>query len=463
MLSFWLYRTFLTFLFLFFLTFPLPAWAYFDPGFGGYLLNSIISFIATGLAFISATLIYFFRTIIGQKLCFLWQNYRKFLITILLFVLGIGGFSLGIFLSHQFFNRTDAHPRYSSHVSITHLLDSKRMFKGYNLYNGKLFDKNGRVIKQWSEDSLGIIDKNGDYYGEKNEAALNHQRPTWGRYTWNDHVIWEKPFLVHHEIYLSPQGTIFVLTLSLHDYNNHQVLFDNIVEYDKNGKQRQCYSFWKHLQDFKPYHSRYLIDTNFPGTSLLSWPNSIGGTEHPLEYFHTNSFFILPPNPLERKNPAFRHGNWLISIFYGSILFILDQDTQKILWHAVGNEIVGSLDGQHSASMLSDGNILVFDNGIHRQTSRILVIDPLTLKIKWQYSAPNFFSHDQGFVQGLPNGNFLVTDSKKGHVFELTADKKIVWDYFDTMMKDGDMYRVTRYPKEMIDRLLQKGGRSELP
>ena len=68
----------------------------------------------------------------------------------------------------------------------------------------------------------------------------------------------------------------------------------------------------------------------------------------------------------------------------------------------------------------------------------------------------SFFSLSEGFVQALPNGNFLVTESKKGHVFELTPDKMVVWDYFDSPKKDGDIYRMTRYPKDMIDRLQQE-------
>lgn len=159
---------------------------------------------------------------------------------------------------------------------------------------------------------------------------------------------------------------------------------------------------------------------------------------------------MIPPNGLEGKNPAFRPGNWLISLMHGSMVFILDQDTKKILWHAVADEIEGSLEGQHSASMLPDGDILLFDNGFNRRASRILIIDPLTLKIKWQYSNKDFFSESEGYVQALPNGNFLVTESQKGYIFEITPDKKTVWDFYYPAV----IYHTIRYPKEMIDPLL---------
>ena len=57
------------------------------------------------------------------------------------------------------------------------------------------------------------------------------------------------------------------------------------------------------------------------------------------------------------------------------------------------DEVEGSFKGQHSVSMLPDGNILLFENGVNRKNSRILIIDPLTLKIKWQYNNMDFFSH----------------------------------------------------------------------
>ena len=497
----------------FILLLPAPAWAYFDPGFGGYLLTSVISWIITGLALMSAAVIYCFRKLISPKLsaflmpllslgsfslgAFLYYSFHrsffflhlqlgayfntcfgKFFGTAILVLIALGIILIpALFIYRQKYRRfhgmmlmsalylvfallgaslTGALSQISASRSPllkAQIIDPQRIFKGYDLYNGKLIDDKGRIVKEWSQDYLGTIDKNGDYYGEKRD----HQKiPAWGRYTWDGRAIWEKHFLVHHEIYLSPQGTIFTFTQELRDYNGYKVDFDIILELDKNGRELQRYSFWDHLKEYLPYHAEFGIDAAFfPGLPLMClWQNYFEGT---YDYFHINSFALIPPNPLEGKDPAFRPGNWLISIFHGSMVFILDRDSKKILWHAVANDVSGGLQGQHSASMLPDGNILLFDNGVARWASRILIIDPLTLGIKWQYQEKGFFSPIEGYVQALPNGNLLVTESKKGHVFELTLDKKRVWDYDDTTGQDGDIYRMTRYPKEMIDHLLQKG------
>ena len=439
----------LIFLTLLFFFSPLTAWAYFDPGFGGYLINSVISLVVTGTAFISAAVIYFFRTIIGQKLFCFCQKHEKTCLIVLLSVLSVGSFFLGSFFHSTFHKPSGPY----SHFSGVHIINPQRMSEGYNLYDGILIDNKGRIVKQWAMANYGILDNNGDFY-----AKLNGHHPTWGRYTWNDQVIWEKHFSIDHGIYLPAKGSVVVFTEEPHSYNNYQVNFDVILEFDKNGRQLQRYAFWDHLKEYQPYHAEFNIDSSFPAP--FGFLKFFMEKRKLYDYFHLNFFSIIPPNPLEGKNPAFRPGNWLISLLNGSMVFILDQDTKKILWHMAANDVQGGLQGQHSVSMLPDGNILLFENGADRKVSRILMIDPLTLKIKWQYDHL-YFTPLNGFVQALPNGNILVTESRKGHVIELTPDKEIAWDFYKSetsthhLDPEVKIYFMIRYPKKMIDPLLR--------
>jgi len=435
----------------FLICFPLTAWAYIDPGFGGYLINSVISLVVTGTAFMSAAVIYFFRTIIGQKLFGLWQKHEKICLIVLLLILSAGSFFLGTFLHSSFYKPSGHH----SDLSSVHIFDAQRTCRGYNLFNKNLIDEKGRIVKQWTKAEYGVIDKNGDFYGK-----LWTNKSIWGRYTWDDHAIWEKTFPTDHGIYLTPKETVVVFTKQPHNYNNYNVDFDVILEFDKNGRQLQRYDFWDHLKEYQPYHAEFNIDIPLTGPFGL-----LAKKQELYDYFHLNCFFMIPPNALEGKNPAFRRGNWLISLLHGSMVFILDQDTKKILWHMAAHDVQGGLEGQHSVSLLPDGNILLFENGEDRKASRILIIDPLSLKIKWQYSHTDFFTTHGGFVQALPNGNLLVTESKQGHVFELTPDKKIVWEFYNNQEKDGHpgpqdpemtVYYMIRYPKTIIDHFLHQ-------
>ena len=58
---------------------------------------------------------------------------------------------------------------------------------------------------------------------------------------------------------------------------------------------------------------------------------------------------------------------------------------------------------------------------------------------KWQYRSwdtSSFSSHRQGAAQLLSNGNYFVTSSNSGHLFEVTKKGKIVWDFVNPMIMD---------------------------
>jgi len=52
----------------------------------------------------------------------------------------------------------------------------------------------------------------------------------------------------------------------------------------------------------------------------------------------------------------------------------------------------------------------------------------------WEYTAPDKYSFYSPFISGvqrLKNGNTLITEGVKGRFFEVTPDKKIVWEYWN--------------------------------
>jgi hypothetical protein len=66
-------------------------------------------------------------------------------------------------------------------------------------------------------------------------------------------------------------------------------------------------------------------------------------------------------------------------------------------------------------------------------------VDITTGKIVWEYEAHHsnsFFTYRQGAAQRLPNGNVHVTSTHGGHLFEVTPNKKIVWDYVSPVDRD---------------------------
>lgn len=111
------------------------------------------------------------------------------------------------------------------------------------------------------------------------------------------------------------------------------------------------------------------------------------------------------------------------------------------------------------------------NNNAHRDYSRVLQFNPVTLEITWQYTplehgcflftdASKFYSSYISSAQRLPNGNTLITEGSDGHLLEVTPEHEIVWEYinpyFNNMFgkfTNNMIYRAYRVPYEWIPQL----------
>jgi Arylsulfotransferase (ASST) len=145
-----------------------------------------------------------------------------------------------------------------------------------------------------------------------------------------------------------------------------------------------------------------------------------------------------------------------------STVIRIDRKTGEIVWK-LGPP---TLAGQHAPTPLENGNILIFDNGVHRLDdplpfSRVIEINPATNEIAWTYQdrpVSNFFSPRMGNAQRLPNGNTLINEASFGRFFEVTRDGEIVWEYVNPFFggpahaQTNTVFRALRYSAEEIAR-----------
>ncbi len=138
-------------------------------------------------------------------------------------------------------------------------------------------------------------------------------------------------------------------------------------------------------------------------------------------------------------------GNILICLSRTHNLYIIEKATGKIKWQWGVKELAHP----HHATMLDNGNILVFDSGLHPYGvmpggfSRLIEIDPRENKMVWEYkgaAALFFYSTFMGSCQRLPDGNTLVTESQTGRVFEITDNNEIVWEYINPFYNGHSLY-----------------------
>jgi hypothetical protein len=175
------------------------------------------------------------------------------------------------------------------------------------------------------------------------------------------------------------------------------LLSDDFVEIDASGNEVRRLHLWQALDPER---------------------DPICPLEPRWEWTHTNSIDVLPD------------GGIVFSCRSNSRIGILDPNG-TVRWRYGFPDLAH----QHHASVLPNGNLQVFDNGMHRiglPFSRIVEIDPATSAVEWEYTgepAEQFFSgHISGAVR-LPNGNVLVTEGTSGRLFEVTRRCAVVWEW----------------------------------
>jgi hypothetical protein len=180
------------------------------------------------------------------------------------------------------------------------------------------------------------------------------------------------------------------------------------------------------------------------------------------DWAHNNTLQLIGPNATyEREKAAggpvrFKPGNIFFSYRSNDVIGVIDYETGKIVW-AWGP---GVIDGQHKPHMLANGNVLIFDNGTLRGYSRVIELNPLTAEIEWEYDGRpehGFFSRAISGAQRLPNGNTLVCDGGHSHLFEVTPDQELVWDFVNPYRSEDArpaIYRCLRYSPEYVQPLL---------
>ena len=329
--------------------------------------------------------------------------------------------------------------------------DPARAFEGVNQYTpahaatSRLIDMRGELLHEWSYDFWDVwpdypmgnklstfwrrthLFENGDLLAIYEGLGLikidKHSK-----------LLWSSRIRAHHDLVVTEDGTIYVLARAAHIdrrvSETKPILEDFIAVLDADGKLKR----------------RILLLDPIRGSEFdLDWRTRIERVELGGDLFHTNSLRLLDGS-LAGKNPAFREGNFLVSMLMLDLVAVLDPREQQIVWGQVG-----PYRAQHDPQVLDTDAIMVFDNlGGTRDgqpSSRILELDPESGEVTWSYAGTEqdpFYSETCGMALRLPNGNTLITESDYGRAFEITRGGDIVWEFYDPHRAgDRDQYIAT--------------------
>jgi hypothetical protein len=150
------------------------------------------------------------------------------------------------------------------------------------------------------------------------------------------------------------------------------------------------------------------------------------------EFTHLNDVEVLPEE-LAAEYPLFGAGDVMLSFRNLNLVVVIDGNSHEVKWFFSGPFL-----RQHDPDFIGSGVISVFDNmgaGPSNDigfASRILSIDTNTGTVETTYQAPvpeDFYTHERGAHQTLPNGNLLITETFAGRIFEVNTSGEIVWQY----------------------------------
>jgi len=342
-----------------------------------------------------------------------------------------------------------------------------------------LIDVTGKIVHRWmwspkrkkdSEpdimlDDYAFMTENGDLLVMKKFMEVLHL-------TWNSRVRWKKALDIHHDIVQALDGSLYVLLREHRDYRGLYVRFDIIAHLTEEGKEIDRWYAYDHLPELRAvFDNRWFLDTILdsapPSTERGRWAKgrvkSARERKQPFDYFHINTITVIPSTSLQDSDPRFRAGNLLTCFRNINQIAIMEKDTYRVLW--TWGE--GQLEWPHHPTMLENGHILLFDNGVNRKYSRVVELDPLTDAIVWQYVAEkkrSFYSDTRGSAQRLPNGNTLICESNRGRAFQVTEGGDVVWEWLNPRIDEvyrgrphrETVYRMLYYPPEVVDPLLSR-------
>ncbi len=308
----------------------------------------------------------------------------------------------------------------------------------------RLIDADGHVVHTWQtryQTLEAIVEENGNLMAAMTPPINPSDYPSNGttgilqELDWDGKVLWEyRDNRMTHDFDVLPDGSVAYTRWALApqwfaqsvqggmEVATSSVWTNEIVVVNKEKKITWTWAAHDHLNP-----ARYPVNNSVPRS----------------DWSHLNSLRYIGDNPLTHV-PAF-----LISIRDISTVFIIDAKTGGVIWQSP--EDMFSL--QHDATLLQNGHILVFDNGLFRPKgppillSRVVEVDPNTNAIVWTYDGGTggqvgFATSIAGGAQRLLNGNTLITVSTTGRIYEVREDGTIVWEYVSDFRNDEGAARM---------------------
>jgi len=352
--------------------------------------------------------------------------------------------------------------------------DKGKTYDGYTLFAPNvsqktyLIDMEGNLVHKWNTTTYpGLYAEllpNGNLLragrAQQQQCTISGVGGLVEEIDWKGSVVWRykmasKDQIEHHCFDRMPNGNTLILG------------WERIKKEDAIAKGRKPDTIPESVKFKNVFHRDFWLDfvreVNPAGDTVWEWhvfdhigtgpdkldinyilPLPVGEIYNSFDWSHFNSVQYIPETDQVLMNSRNLSEIYLVNHKTGKIEYRWGNPTaygkgKAPSWYDDGDQ---EMFGSHDARWLGDGRVSIFDNGSERpegKRSRVIIVNTKTNEIEWEYESwdeGSFYSERQGAAQLLPNGNFLVTSSQEGQVFEVTKKGDIVWDFVNPMIKD---------------------------
>jgi hypothetical protein len=178
------------------------------------------------------------------------------------------------------------------------------------------------------------------------------------------------------------------------------------------------------------------------------------------ELVHANKVAELP-SEIADSYPLFAAGDLAISMRKLNLIIVLDPITKKVKWHQTGPWL-----RQHDPEFRPDGRISVFNNNVYSMayvkdktvlstpfTTNIIAVDPVSRETEVVFGekpGQEMLSVIRGQHELLENDGILITEFDAGRVLEVDADGQVIWEYVNRYDDEfvGEISNSAIYPAD---------------
>jgi len=359
-----------------------------------------------------------------------------------------------------------------------------KSYGGYTLYTNHLggtktylIDLEGNVVHEWNHGRQAFMAEllpNGHLLraeqGPGAPVTFGGWHGTLREYDWNGKVVWEYTIrdenkVAHHGFDRLPNGNTALLVWE-------KMSWDEMIAKGRDPKDPTIYKDGFKYPDGKVLEGVWpdsIIEVDPQGKVVWEFhvKDNIGTAQ---DQWDPNYHLPFGYKPAYFAGPDWTHWNsirynpktdqYLVNSRDWGEMYIIDRKTKKMVWRwgnpyawgggtqeqgyaRAGDQI---LFGSHDCNWLPNGNVSIFNNGTMRTDGNHSAAYEIERdgtftggKIVWEFKTedPNsFYSDYQSAAQKLPNGNWQITSTNNGHVFEVTAKGEVVWEFVNPMSGD---------------------------